>query len=279
MAPLSAAAARFGKIPHLLLLGLGPGLLLGAVLATGQYTRTHIRGWDRYQIRFADIDCVPPPGQSREEFLAEVQYAAGMPDRIAVLDDHVGPALAAAFTHHPWVEGVDEVSLLSPRHIKVRLVYRTPVLTIPVVGKSDGLVSGWSLDSRGVRLPPSPGREGLPLLCSRPLPAGPSGKPCGDAALEGAARTVAFLHPHQDRLRLKQIEVTATGLVLHTGNGSRILWGRPIGAEEAGEATAAVKVERLLYFCQCKGHLATPGAVYEHDVRPQDRAIHQRLKF
>jgi hypothetical protein len=252
-------------------------LFLGAVLAIGRYTRAHLHAQDRYQVAFAEIDCTPPPGLGREEFLAEVQYVAGMQDRVPILDPEVGSRLATAFAHHPWVESVEQVALGPPRQIRVRLIYRTPVLTIPAATKPEGLVQGWSLDSWGVRLPPSPGREGLPVLCSRPLPEGPSGKPCGDAALEGAARTVAFLRPYQDSLRLKQIEVTADGLVLHTANGSWILWGRPIRAEQADEATAAVKVERLVYFCECKGNLATAGKVYEHDVRPRDQAVHRLI--
>jgi hypothetical protein len=102
------------------------GLSLLAVLVAGSFTRDAVRNWDRYTVAFSDINCEPPPGQDRLGFLAEVQYLAGMPNRLSVLDEDLGGHIAAAFARHPRVEKVEEVVVLPKRELHVRLRFRLP---------------------------------------------------------------------------------------------------------------------------------------------------------
>ena len=51
------------------------------LIALGRAAREGLRQHERYTVNFADIDCPNPPGMTRDEFLAEVQYLARLPDR------------------------------------------------------------------------------------------------------------------------------------------------------------------------------------------------------
>src|SRR5262249_37699447 len=93
---------------------LGVGLLLFGLVALGKWAWDQIRSWDRYTVAFTDIACPSPPGQPRADFLDEVQYLAGLPDRLRLLDEDLAPRLAAAFALHPWVERVTGVEVLPP---------------------------------------------------------------------------------------------------------------------------------------------------------------------
>ena len=102
------------------------GLALLAIFAVSQFTYNAVRTWDRYTVAFADIDCVPPPGQARGSFLAEVQYISGMPNQLSILDENLAARLAEAFAQHPRVDKVEKVVLLSTRQVQVRLRFRMP---------------------------------------------------------------------------------------------------------------------------------------------------------
>jgi hypothetical protein len=125
MAPIEPSKPRL-KLLAVLGTLLGVATFLLAVLWINQWTRARIANLDRYTLPFADIDCPPPPDQSRAEFLAEVQYLGGMPDRLHLLDDDLPSRLQQAFACHPSVERVVEVRILPPRRVQIRLIYRTP---------------------------------------------------------------------------------------------------------------------------------------------------------
>jgi hypothetical protein len=264
-----------------LLLLFGLGLLLLAVVAVGHFTRGQIRDWDRYAIGFTEIDCTTPPGQDRAEFLAEVQNAAGLPDRLQLLDNKLAARLADAFAGHPCVEKVEQVVILPSRQVQVYLSFRVPVLEVMLPAKSpreppSGELS-WVVDQQGNLLPKKHFGEPLPLFFATAPPAGPAGRPWGDATVEAAARTAGFLQPHQERLRLKVFEIAAGNLVLCTVAGTRVLWGQAPGAEQNGEASAEQKLERLLRYCHDRGSLDQPAGRYEHDVRFPNGAAHRSL--
>jgi hypothetical protein len=113
------------RLLTVLVVFLGLAVFLLGVLWINQWTRQRMVNWDRYTLAFADIECPPPPHQSRAEFLAEVQYLGALPDRLQVLDDTLTSRLEQAFANHPSVEKVLEVKILPPRRVQVRLVYRT----------------------------------------------------------------------------------------------------------------------------------------------------------
>jgi hypothetical protein len=254
-------------------LAAGLVLLFTGVVALGRYTRDHVRDWDRYQTPFADVRCPAPPAQSAADFLAEVQYLSNLPDRLNVLDDQLGPRLAAAFARHPWVEEVERVEIAAPRRVQVRLVFRVPVLAVPGEGPAR------AVDRHGVLLPPAADVTGLPVYRGHlQVPAAATGEVWGDPGVLAAARTAGFLSELQDQLQLTWLEVGKDGVTLGGPGDTRVVWGRPPDGEPGGEASPADKRERLRSYCARHGGLDQPDGPYEHDVRPVGRALRRHIK-
>jgi hypothetical protein len=252
---------------QLVAVGAGVGVVLLGLAALHRMTRDRLGDLDRSTAAFSDIDCPAPPNQDRADFLAEVQYLADMPARLRLLDEDLPSGLAAAFARHPWVEEVERVEIRPPRSVRVQPRYRIPVLAV----RADEGGHVRAVDSRGVVLPSRAPLDGLPTLTAATR-LGAAGKPWGDPLVEGAARTAALLREDQARLRLTVFENGPKGLTLKTAAGTRVLWGQPPGAEAAGEAAAAAKVERLLEYCREHHDLDGPDGPYEHDVRPAGQA-------
>jgi hypothetical protein len=287
---------------------LGIGLSLLAVVAVGKLTRDAVSDWDRYTFDFADIDCSPPPAQERPSFLAEVQYLAGMPNRLSVLDEDLAAHIADAFARHPWVERVERV-IVQPttRRVQAQLCFRIPILEVRLVssafqkGDSPPPLKGtvpflrpasdsdpsspsnnseeasWVVDRYGFVLPRIHSGENLPLFLTQVGPPGGAGKRWGDEMVQATARTASYLRPHQHMLKLTRFRAANGELVLSTASGTRVLWGHAPNEEPASEAPAARKLERLLDYCASQGDLNHPGGRYEHDVRSVAAAIHRSL--
>jgi hypothetical protein len=253
---------------------LAGGLLLAGLLYVGRQAGERLREARRHLAAFAAIECEPQGPLARADFLAEVQYLAGVPDQLDLLDPELPSRLARVFTSHPWVEEVRRVEVAPPGLVRVHLAYRTPVLGVSLVdptwdGNRRGAAAG-VVDGHGVLLPRGASTARLPVLTGRVRPpSGQAGTPWGDPRVEEAARTAGLLHPHQDRLGLTDYRASDENLIL-MAPGVRILWGRAPGAEKPGEAPAAVKLQRLLDYQA--GHQGLAG---EHDVRPGGRAIHR----
>lgn len=215
-------------------------LLLSAVIAVCWLAARSLPGQPRYQIAFSDIECTPPPGLSRDDFLANVQFVAGFPDTACALDDGLPARLSAAFAQYPWVERVEGVEVTAPRRVRVRLTYRTAVLRVR------GPDGDRAVDRFGVRLPSAAAAPTLPRLDGDVNPPGRQGQAWGDERVEAAARTAAFLAPYQDRLHLRTFDAAADGALTLSGTSGRVRWGKAPGAEPLGEPSAEAKVRRLL---------------------------------
>jgi hypothetical protein len=211
------------------------GALYG-VIALGRFASLRIGNHDRVAI--AAVECVPPDGLSREEFLSQVQYLAGLPDN---LDPAAGPIpaqLVAAFARHPWVEQVVRVAIRPKPRVELR--YRKPLLAVEQNGERR------AVDGHGVLLPEMKQVGSLPVLIGvHPRPSGSPGMEWGDPLVRDAARTLAYLAENGDDYGVRTIESTADGLVLVTAN-ARITWGHAPGAETGNEALADRKRERLM---------------------------------
>jgi hypothetical protein len=167
------------------LLLLAVGTVLAGVILLGWLAREDLSDRDRYTIAFTDIECVPPPGQTRAEFLDEVQYLGRLPARLRLLEESLVGQLRECFARHPWVESVAAVEVAPPRHVRVKLVYRTPVLAVPLAEGTR------AVDVHGILLPRGAPTQGLPLFTGYAAPpAGPVGTRWGDAAVEAAARGI-----------------------------------------------------------------------------------------
>lgn len=163
------------------------GLLVG-LIALGRGTRDDLKQLDRYTIAFSELEVEPPPGQTREEFLLDVQYYGTAPDKLALLDKTLPGRLAALFGLHPWVEKVEKVEVAPPRRVAVQLTYRRPVLAV-----NDGQKIR-AVDGRGILLPKSASTFGLPQYQGKARPpVGPVGTRWGDAGVEKEAERLARL--------------------------------------------------------------------------------------
>jgi hypothetical protein len=258
-------------------------LLLLGVVAAGRWTRGRLQQQDGWSLSFADIDCAPPEGLTRQDFLSEVQFLSDCPDRLSLLDPALPDRLARAFTAHPWVGEVKHVQVLRDRGVRVELEYRRAVLAVCLpseqvlaggTGRNAGIPCR-AVDKSGVLLPAKATRPGLPLLrADVAAPTGPPGTPWGDSRVRAAAAAAAFLEPHRQDLGLQDADWKADGQTLILSRPFlRIVWGRAPGEEEAGEAPAAVKVQRLCEFHDRRRTLAG----WEHDVRPAGGARHTLL--
>jgi hypothetical protein len=237
------------------LLTAGGLLVLLGWVALGRRAADNLPPSGRPAVAFADIDCPPPEGLSRADFLGEVQYLTNLPDRLPLPDDTLAARLTAAFAAHPRVESVRRVEVLPPR-VRVALVYRTAVLAVP----ADGTLR--AVDGHGVLLPLTVGTAGLPRQGGTPVspPAGTPGKAWGDDRVTAAARVAALLRPDRDRVAVDTVTVEGGEVTLRAG-GARIRWGRPPGAERPGEPDAAAKVIRLRELAGRDGGLA--GGEYD----------------
>jgi hypothetical protein len=280
-----------GLLPGLFLV-FGLGLFLLAITQAGKLTRDQVKDWDRFTIAVGDLQCPPPPFAQRDAFLAEVKDIAALPDPLQVLDKELAERLAAAFARHPYVEKVERVRVLPSREVNIDLVYRIPVLEVMLSDRpgsaavsspssqppaKTGLADdpSWYVDAKGIVLPRRTFPEPLPLLLTAGEPKGRPGEAWGDTSVEAAARLAALLRPQQSKLNLRVFEISKNGFVLSTPAGSHVFWGHVPGAEEATEAPAALKRDRLLDYCVQHGSLDRPGERCEHDVRPLREPIHR----
>jgi hypothetical protein len=168
------------------------GILLVGIVLLGRATRDDLRNQERFLVDFAAIACDVPQAMNRSDFLSEVQYLAGMPSKLPILDPEIGERLSRAFAMHPWVDKVEEIQITSSQTVRARLAFRTPVLGV----LHDGQVR--AVDRHGILLPSSALTEGLPIFAGHAkTPQGPAGTPWGDAAVEKAAAQTALRNrPH-----------------------------------------------------------------------------------
>ncbi len=198
----------------LLTLGAAGAAVYGLV-RVGDEARRHIGPRDRYAVPFADIRCDPPPGASRETFLAEVRYAANAGSTVQALDPDLPAKLTAAFAAHPWVAGVEGVAVEAPDVVTVRLAYRVPVLALRT-GAAPRAV-----DAKGVLLPASAPTADLPEFVDAPPlpPDAVAGKPWPDALVVRAAAVAAEYKP-------RTMTRTEQGWALEMRDGKRLTVGR-----------------------------------------------------
>jgi hypothetical protein len=222
----------------------------------GDLARRDLQQRARHTIALANVDCSAPGDLTRHEFLDEVQYLAGLPDRLNLLDDRLPVRLAEAFAQHPWVARVERVELLSSQ-VRVALQFRTAVLWVA------GPQGNRAVDARGVVLPARAATADVPRLQGDLAPAAPAGRPWADSRVAAAAATAAFLRPYRQAFQCRLFAASADGLVLWTGPGTQVVWGSPPGRERPDEPAAARKVEQLMTLSQ----QSADSSAYVYDLR------------
>ncbi len=158
-------------------------LLVGSIVALSRWGRDYLAGRERYLVAIAEIECDPPEVMDRAKFLDQIHYYSGLPTKLNVLSDDLLDQLHEGFAKHPWVERVEDVEITPPKHIRVKLSYRTPVLAVKFGDKF------YAVDGHGVRLPGDAPTRDLPLYDGEAKkPAVPEGTRWGDPNVEAAAR-------------------------------------------------------------------------------------------
>ena len=194
----------------LLTLAAAAGVVWG-IARLGDAARRSVGPRDRYAVRFADIDCDPPPGLDRPSFLTEVRYVSNFPESFQSLDEELAPKLTAAFAAHPWVAAVEGVSVEPDGRVRVKLRHRQPALAVRLTGGGARVV-----DVAGVLLPLAADRTGLPELATPvPQPATRDGQVWADDAVRRAAELVETHHP-------RTLEKTAQGWRLTLPDGKTV---------------------------------------------------------
>lgn len=191
-------------------------LVLLSLNRVGDEARQHIGPRDRYEVRFADIECATPPERDRAQFLNEVLSASGFPETFQLLDSDLQLKLRSAFTAHPWVESVESVSTESPSLVRVALKFRTPVLAVTL---DDAAKSVRLVDAHGVLLPLSRvPKDVAELRNSVPKPTTPAGQPWADENVKRAVELVKSYQP-------KSLEKTDKGWRLLQPDGRVLVVG------------------------------------------------------
>jgi hypothetical protein len=212
--------------------------LIVAVIWLGRLARDDKRKREA-PFTFVQIDCTPPPGMTREDFLKEAQYLAELPDRLDLHDDTTADRVRQALAAHPWVESVREVRV-SPDGVSADVGCRVGVVWVDLYARA--------ADRHGVLLPISAKKEGLVVLTSRARPpSGRAGQPWSNPDVEATAKVVGLLFERDKLSVLERFTAEATGgEVTFRRDKQRIVWGRAPGQEKPGEPDAEAKTARLL---------------------------------
>jgi len=217
---------------------LAAAVLLAAVIWLGRLARDDLRKYD-VPYAFTQIECTPPPGMTREDFLKEAQYLAELPNRLDLYDETTAERVRQALAGHPWVERVREVRV-SPDGVSADVECRVGVVWVDLYARA--------ADRHGVLLPVSAKREGLVVLTSRTRPpSGRAGQPWGNSDVEATAKVVGLFF-ERDKLGVLKgfVAETTGGEVVFRRDKQRIVWGRAPGQEKSGEPNADAKTARLL---------------------------------
>ena len=268
--PFRLAILLHPRIRPVVAMVLCLALAIASIFWIARSTRQELRNWERYIMPFADIDCPPPPGGARADFLNEVQYLSGTPDQVHLLDDDLAESLAAAFAAHPLVAKVEQVQIRPPKQVLVRLIFRQAVLAVRVEPAPADHPEAYYVDEQAILLPGKPiavtsagALSSPPLLKVTAPPALPAGQPWTDAKVLAAARTAAFFRRRD--IPVLEISGPRENLVVLLAGGIRILWGPEPGAESAGQPSALAKGQWLAALI--KANSAGPRSARQYDLR------------
>lgn len=247
-------------------------IVLGSVLAAiwfggrllWNHVREHVAARSEYRLDPREIGITPPPPWIRADVRGEVIRGAGLNTGLSILDDGLVERIHQAFSLHPWIAKVEQVSKSTPAHVEVTLVYRRPVALVRVQ-------DGWyPVDNDAVLLPiddflNADIRVYPRLLGVESSPVGGMGTRWGDPVVAGGARIGELLVPLWTDLELRAIrwiKPSSSGdlaqpavFELVAATGAAIAWGAAPGSEPAGEMLAEQKIARLKNILAQRGTL------------------------
>lgn len=246
----------------------------GIVAVTGgvsygvwRQVRSHVLASSQYTVDPRQMHVTPAPPWIRSKVKEEVLREASMTGPLSLLEPHLTPRVAGAFSKHPWIAHVERVSKRFPSGLDVEVVYRRPVAMVEL---PEG---GLPVDVDGVVLPTTDFKPGEADQYPRiggvlTTPAGLCGTEWGDPAVVGGAQIAAALSNDWQRFDLFRIvpagrrpggrggvEYTFS---VFTRNGTRIDWGLAPGTTVPSEPAAELKVRELRQYAAQHGTLDGP---------------------
>lgn len=240
-----------------------------------------ISRFDEYQYDLGQIEVNQPNEWVPKDLAGNVLIKSSFPEQVSLLDSDLCRELAMSFQKHPWVRSVVRVQITNKPSVQALLEYRRPVAFVET---KEGL---YPVDIEGVLLPPANFEiddiRRLPHINNvSSMPKGNVGEAWGDVVVKSAAQIAAALTPdgnmdlYWNRFELTAViapnsdEVLPTAdqlkFELATKGGSRIIWGKPPGADEL-EPTVEQKIGRMEQYLSRFGKFDEPNGPYRIDIR------------
>ena len=226
---------------------------------------------EEYLVTPENVEITSPPDWVHTDIRAEVFRSACLDRPLSIMDDDLTERIKDAFSLHPWVAKVRQVTKHHPARVKVDRDYRRPVCMVDIV---TGLLP---VDANGVLLPfddfsPVEASRYPRLVGIDTVPVGPPGESWGDARVIGGAEIADALSDVWKPWRLWQIIASPSGIesessyTLLTRGGTRIRWGLAPGSKVPGELPVSDKLARLQQYVRQYGTLEGRGGPQELDV-------------
>ncbi len=245
------------------------------------YLLPNLSELEEYKFEMEQIEITEPQGWVPAHLVEDILVRSDLPQRVSLLKPELCRDVAKAFSGNPWVRSVESVRLTQKPALRAHLEYRQPVA---LVESAKGLLP---VDIEGVLLPASDFSvddiDRLPHIKNvQSTPAGKAGEPWGGMLVTSAAKIAAALTPEHNmekywnRFELTAIVVptiregaaTEEELIfeLSTTGGSRIIWGKPPGADDL-EPTVEQKIGRMEQYLSSYGKFDEPDGPYRVDIR------------
>jgi hypothetical protein len=248
-------------------------IFLGGWFFAWREVRSHVLNEKDYRVGPHDVEISPLPEWIHTDIRAEVFRNASLDKPLSILDDNLTERIRNAFSLHPWIAKVRQVTKRYPARVSVELDYRCPVLMVEMPG---GLLP---VDALGILLPSgdfSPVEKSrYPRLVGvETAPLGTIGDRWGDARVAAAAEIAEAVGPAWLELKLASIVPSAASsatddyvYTLLAQNGSRIIWGRAPSSNVPGEPPAGDKIARLKLWAASQSTEKGRGGQQEFDLR------------
>ncbi len=249
------------------------GLFSGACYWGWQEVHGYVLASPEYILSPEDIVVTSRPNWMSFDIREKVFQDASLHQNLSIMDPDLTERIASAFSLHPWVAKVNRVSKRYPASVVVDLEYHHPVCVvetghqrIPVDVEGNALPAG--------DLPPSEMERYPRLICDDlATRQGLVGDPWGDPRVVGAAEIAAALGDRWKNCRfnyIKPVPAPDSSRIgdaiyhLYTGNGTRVVWGRPPGVNSPNEPETAEKLAYLDKEIQRYGTLEGPDGWQRH---------------
>ncbi|MBL4847732.1 MAG: hypothetical protein JKY65_19620 [Planctomycetes bacterium] len=212
------------------------GLLAAVLIGTSGMVRERVETWEQYQLHLGlRADAPPPPGLSSAA--TRDLAAIRLPSHVHAFHSSVVPSLARHLRGLPWVASVEELRLLPPAKLELKLRTHRPLAQL-------GSAGGPLVAKGGAMIPRIYGAhpERLPRLIGVPKGEGrPLALKAGIQVLQALGPLVAQVEAVDLSNIHGQRDTRESEIVLKMAGGLLVDWGRyepiaPAGAEPGASA-------------------------------------------